>query len=461
MLSPQPSERRRGYSVGYVLLAIIALVSAVLIALRPTPRTTPLELWSFARNHTDTYAQFVPAWNGAHPDSAVTLRLFDGNALERRLLSSFRSGTPSGDLLEVQDQIACNVFAGPVSDVGFLDLTDRLREEGLDKILNPPSLSMWTTRGRTFGLPHDVHPVLLAYRSDLAEAAGIDVSQVETWEDFARVFAPLMAEKGPDGRPVRYLLNLWPTNAPWMYTLLLQAGGGAFLEDGTLAIDRPANVRALSALATWCAGPSRIAIDAPEFTFTGNKLRVDGVVVASLMPDWLTGIWRRDMPELGGKLKLMPLPAWERGGRRTSVMGGTMLGIARTSKNREQAWAFAKHLYTSGELWDKVHAETGIIPPVRTLWERPVFHQPSPYFSNQAPAELYIAQAPQVPLRVASPFLNTATLRMNQVFIELARLAEERGIADPAALEADATRLLREAQADLERRVARNVFLKR
>ena len=38
-----------------------------------------------------------------------------------------------------------------------------------------------------FALPHDVHPVMLAYRRDLFEQLGIDVNKLTTWDEFARV----------------------------------------------------------------------------------------------------------------------------------------------------------------------------------------------------------------------------------------------------------------------------------
>ncbi len=59
---------------------------------------------------------------------------------------------------------------------------------------NVPSFALWTTRGRIFGIPHDIHPVLLAHRADIIEAAGIDVSDIETWEDFDRILRPFMTD---------------------------------------------------------------------------------------------------------------------------------------------------------------------------------------------------------------------------------------------------------------------------
>ena len=93
-----------------------------------------------------------------------------------------------------------------IEDVGFVDLTERLESEGLLETINRPSFAPWTSRGRIYGIPHDVHPMLLCYRADIIEGAGIDMSKIETWEDFARELRPLMHDLDGDGRPDRFLL---------------------------------------------------------------------------------------------------------------------------------------------------------------------------------------------------------------------------------------------------------------
>ncbi len=101
-------------------------------------------------------------------------------------------------------------------------------------------------------------------------------------------------------------------------------------------MDAERNAFVLATIVSWCVGPDRVAADAPDFSASGNKLKVDGYVVANLMPDWMCNIYRREMPQLAGKIKLMPLPAWEKGGRRTSVWGGTMLGMPRDAANPDE-----------------------------------------------------------------------------------------------------------------------------
>lgn len=442
----------------WVLLAMAVFSTGYVLA-RKHQRTEGGVIWTFSRFHAPGYEPVLKEWNRAHPADPYQVVVLDYSALENRMLSGFLSGTPVADLMEVERNIAARAFTGPLEDVGFVDLTDRLMAEGLMGTINPPSFSPWTSRGRIFGLPHDVHPVMLAYRADIVEAAGIDLTKVETWDEFFAAMRPLMTDTDGDGRPERYLLNYWPTNSISTEMLLLQAGGALFDRDEKPTLNSDINVRVVCRLATWCAGPSRIAVDAPEFSAAGNALKIKGVVLASLMPDWLAGVWKTDLPGMAGQWKLMPLPAWEPGGLRTSVQGGSMLGIPKSTHDFESAWAVAKRLYLNPEGNAAFFRRSNIIPPSKASWSEPVFDEPDPYFAGQPAGRLFINQAPSVPFRSSSPFNTLALARVTDVIIALSDRASADRVADPDALEAEARRLLDAAQAQVVRQINRNVFL--
>jgi arabinosaccharide transport system substrate-binding protein len=447
-----------GLSPGAWVIVALALISAPLVALRSGTRSEDTQLWTFSRMHSLMYRPVVEAWNESR-EPTIDLSVLSLPALERRMLGGFLSGVPTADLLEVERRIASRAFSGPIGSVGFVDLTDRLRSEGLLDAINGPSFSAWTTRGRIFGLPHDVHPVMLCYRADIVEAAGIDVSRIETWDDFADSFRPLLGDADGNGEPDRYAISFWPaSHMDHLEVLLLQAGGGFFDERDRVRIATEINARVLATLATWVAGPGRIAADAPEFTASGNRLKIDGYVLAAVMPDWLCNIWKNDMPQLSGALKLMPLPAWEPGGRRTSVWGGTMLGIPKSAEGFDELWAFAKHLYLSDEIARELYRTADIVTPIRSHWDDPVFDVPDPYFSGQAKGRLYIDLAGDVPRRTASPYNTFALQRVQDALLRLVEHAERTKTYDRGALMPEAMRLLEQAEREVRKQVDRNVF---
>jgi arabinosaccharide transport system substrate-binding protein len=448
----------RYFCPGVWFVVILATVSSVLVVVIPVAPRPGMIFWLFDRNHAKIAGVIAEEWNEQHPATPVQVTLVTGGALSSRMLTGFYADTPVADLIEVERSLIGQVFAGPIEDVGFVDLTDRLKADGLDQMINTPSFSPWTNRGRIFGLPHDVHPVMLLYRSDLVEAAGIDVAQIETWDDYFRLLRPLMKDLDGDGRIDRYLLNAAPTSLQFHEVFMLQAGGGYFDSDGQPILNSSLNVKILSRLATWYAGPGRVTSEVPP-TGVAAQLVAEGYVIGFLAPDWYAGSIRSSLPTMAGRFKLMPLPAWEAGGRRTSVYGGTMLGITKASAHPDEAWEFAKQLYLSPQTAKRLYDVSRIVTPIKSNWGESFFDEPDPYYCNQAIGRMYINLAPDVPLRPSSPFYGNAQQVLNVAIIDLARYTDENAIDDPMALTEESQRLLDQAQAQLLQQMNRNVFI--
>ncbi|MEM9373594.1 MAG: hypothetical protein AAGA55_08105, partial [Planctomycetota bacterium] len=201
----------RGLSLGlWVMITLMAVTSVTLLRPSGSADQDAVSLWVFSPTHQNLYQPMLER-AGSRIEQPLEMSLMSIPAIERKMMSGFFSGLPTADLIECERGIVGRAFTGPPESVGFLDLTDRLREEGLLDKINGPSFGPWTSRGRIYGLPHDVHPVLLGYRADLVEQAGIDLSDVETWEDYFRAMAPLMGDEDGDGQPDRFALAFWPT----------------------------------------------------------------------------------------------------------------------------------------------------------------------------------------------------------------------------------------------------------
>ncbi len=270
--------------------------------------------------------------------------------------------------------------------------------------------------------------------------------------------SPLMRDRDGDGRPDRYLLEAWDANAI-ATIILLQQADGQLLDGDRPTVNLPRNAYVLARLVTWFTGPKRVCIDINQDSAIGHRQRLEGQVIGCLLPDWRAGQWKRENPGLGGKLKLMPLPAWEKGGRRTSVFGGTMLAINRKTENFETCWEFAKELYLSPRLAEQMFRETSIISPVKELWASPFYDEPDPYFSGQPSGRLYIEQAPHVPIRTSSPYYAYALQAVCGVLAELRAFADRTRTYDVPTLQVEAQRLLDREQLRTEREIQRNVFL--
>ncbi|MEZ5275720.1 MAG: extracellular solute-binding protein [Opitutaceae bacterium] len=449
------------FSAGFIVIAVLAVVSTLIVLNRKGTEIEGMEFWVFADLHYNLYKPVTDHWRETGEEN-VTVLLLEGQALERRMMSSFFTGTPIADLLEVHTGIAKKAWRGPIEAVGFTDLTDILHETGLYEMFNEPSFSGWTAQGHIFGLPHDVHPVLLTYRSDIVEAAGINVDELDTWDKFMEAMRPLVKDLNGDGRPDQFVLEMPETNGGIIVPLIMQAGGDLFDTEGNITVDTELNARVLSKFAVWAAaGPGKLSADKTLNDGPGRKLQMDGYVLAWLTPDWRAGSEKAYMEVLSGKLKLMPLPAWEEGGRRTTVMGGTMIGIPKSNPHPDDALRVAVKLYSDREIARGLFRIANIISPVKTIWDDPIYDQPDPFYSNQPNGRLFVNQAPNVPIRSSSPFLELATDEVGIAFSRLIQHAGNAGITDPEALIPEAHRLLKIAHENVARQVDRDVFLKK
>ncbi|MEM6749184.1 MAG: extracellular solute-binding protein [Planctomycetota bacterium] len=463
------AEPGGGYSLGVKIIAVLAVLSAGVLAFFPDPDRGEMELLTFSKGHADTYRPMLndPAFRARTRLPTVEVIQTNTQPLSRRISASFWSGTEVGDVIEVERGMIGAFFSTTLKAIGFVDLTDRLESEGLLESINTPSFAPWTTRGRIFGLPHDVHPVMLAYHKGIFDGAGVDVESIETWTDFRREMQKVVAAKGDDGRPLRYGIAMWTANFnDQIEALMLQAGGGTFILDPetgreVLAVNHEANAVVLANVVAWCVGPNRIAIDAPEFNPSANQLKLEGRVAAAIMPDWLAGVWQKDLPGLSGEIRLMPLPAWsvDPQRRRTTVWGGTALMIPSTADDHDLSWRLAKELYLSRELAEELYKVNRIISPMTSMWGEDFYHQPDPYFGGQQPGTLFIELAPDVPLRTSSPFRGTALGKIGQAIFDLKQYADDEGVHEPDALLPEARRLLQKAHDLTREEMDRNLIL--
>ncbi|KXU36455.1 hypothetical protein AXK12_03300 [Cephaloticoccus capnophilus] len=450
-------------SPGSAVIFCLAIASAVLVALIPYREPDGITFWVFATPHRDAYIEPIAHWNEEHPpESRFTMTMLHPNVIEHRMISGFLSGTPVADLLETHEGIYPRVYHGPLDQIGFLDITDRLHEEGLYEQYDRTTLLQHTHRGHHFGLPITAAPALLAYRSDLAEAAGISdeaIAQIETWDDYFRVMRPLMTDLDGDGRPDRYLLSLGEVSIEAIRMLVLQNDGVLFDKDGNPSFANAQNARTLATLTTWITGPKRVATDVALHTSTGHKQRLDGFVVGTIITNWMLAQWKRENPQIEGKLKFIPIPAFEPGGRRTSTSGSTMISINKHSLHIETAWEMAKNLYTSIEVAEYLYRVAGMITPLKENWDAPFYHEPDPFCGGQQTGTLFIEQIPHMPQSPVSPYQNLAYSELVNAMMALRTYAEQYSIYEVEPLAIEALRLLKKSQEALQKLVDRNVFI--
>jgi arabinosaccharide transport system substrate-binding protein len=433
-----------------MVIVVLMLVSGSWLLFHPIPQNTAtLRLWTFAAVHCDAYKQAVPGFEAQHPGVTVDIELVHGDAITSRLQSAFWADLDVPDLVEVEISSAGTFFRGPVADVGFVDLTDWLKQSGyLDRIVKS-RFSPYTSHGRVFGLPHDVHPVMLAYRRDLFEQLGIDADRLQTWDDF------VLEGRRVTKRGERYMIQFSDVTSQNLEMLLFQRGGGYFDANGDLLMDNEIAVETIKWYIPLVAGSHLIASDPGTSDQAFTRALEDGYILSFVCPDWRSRLIERNVPQMAGKMALMPVPAFTRGGRRTSTWGGTMLGITKHCRNKELAWQLALYLYFDRQQLAARYRETNILSPLKTAWDLPVLREPRPYWSDQPIGKLYAELAEQVPPQYASPFTSLAKEKLGQVISASASYYNSHG---EEGFEAFVRVRLKQAADDVRRQMERNPF---
>ncbi|MFT5374211.1 MAG: arabinosaccharide transport system substrate-binding protein [Candidatus Latescibacterota bacterium] len=431
------------------LILIITLLAGVYLVLNPVKKSqATMRLWTFASNHSVPYQKAVPSFEANNPGVTLDVQLVHGDAVNSRLRAAFWADLDVPDLVEVEISRAGSFFRGPPDDVGFIDLVPLLKKTGYYDRIVKTRYAPYTSRGKIYGLPHDVHPVVLAYRRDLFEELGIDVDAIKTWDDFVRI-----------GREVtipgeRYLMELSDNNASSYEMFLFQRDGGYFDAEGQLTMDNELALETLLFFIPLVAGPERIGSDLGSGRVFTQAVE-QGYFMSYICPDWRSKVTETDIPRMAGKMALMPLPAVEEGGRRTSTWGGTMLGITRACPNPELAWKVAEHLYfNKAELAERFRA-TNILPPLKDAWEHPAFDEERPYWSGQKLGRVYADLADDVPPQYASPLIETAKSKMAGVISASAVYYRENG---DDGFEAFARARLNAAAEEVRRYIRRNPY---
>lgn len=424
---PPPWWRRLPMGLAPLMVLLVAVLSYLILLTMPPERVeADVVMWTFSPDHHNSYQRALPAFQERHPDRQVATLLVHDSAINQRLSSAFWAGVNVPDLVEVEISQVGTFFRGPVEQIGFIDLRSRLEEAGMLERIPANRLAPYTHQGRIFGIPHDVHPVMFAYRADLLdpllEEAGLTIDDLDTWDAYTQFAREYVLPTG------RFMLQMEDAAGYGFEPYLYQAGGGYFNADGEVTIDADVVVETLLWWLPLVAGPDAICVNYGSWGLPFFRGLEEGQYLMVIAPDWRTGSIERNLPQLSGKMKLMPLPAFAPGGRRTSSWGGTMLGITRATPDPDFAFELAMHLYADVDMLEETFRTTNILPADRQAWTRPAFSEPREYWSGQAIGSEYAALADDLPIQIGHPYLGLAKDKLGEVVVSAVARARRRGM---------------------------------
>jgi arabinosaccharide transport system substrate-binding protein len=249
----------------------------------------------------------------------------------------------------------------------------------------------------------------------------------------------------------RHAIELPEAAIDYVIVMLQQRGINLVDDRNRLYFTDPRVADTIAFYAQMVAGPRKVSGQSTGGQGAFAKDVADGNLCAFVTADWRVTYIKRFSENLSGRMRMMPLPIFDPGDKRTGTWGGTMIGITRGCENPDEAWRMIEKLYLSEEGLQSRRKYSDVIPPVKSLWDDPAYHQPDPYFGGQMADELFIELAREIPVRYVTPATGLAQAQLNAVLAKATDYIRTRGNAD--GLEAAIMPWLVEAQRDLKNRM--------
>lgn len=353
-----------------------------------------LELWTFANTHARWFKEQAERYKAeVNPDFDLKVVEIAYSDMHDRLRISLQSGGIGAPDLSDVEQGAFGSFLRGGGDPGFVPLNNMLESGGYNKQLVSNRQALYTYDDVTYGIEHALTPVVLYYRADIWEGAGVDPQGFETWDDFV-MGARIVLEQNPGVVPL-------PINETLPEVILRQRGGDYFDAEGNVTIDSELSIDTMN----WLLGliDEGIAAQMPTDSAQWAAFK-DGTQIAMVGADWYAGSLKDNASELEGMWKAAPLPAWEEGGIRTSVWGGTGLTVIASGDNVEEAKRFLEFAMLSEEGNVRRFELTNLFPPFIPAMTNERLRAPDAYFSGQDLGAVFAEVGPDAPAQYQSPY---------------------------------------------------------
>ncbi|MEK5254271.1 extracellular solute-binding protein [Paenibacillus sp. FSL F4-0125] len=214
------------------------------------------------------------------------------------------------------------------------------------------------------GLPTDIGPTVVYYRTDLAEAAGLPSDPegfggaIDTWDKFAAV---AKAFKEKTGKPFVDLTDLTfnalrDQSADEIY---FSKADGSFIGDTNPQVRKAYDFTVKGIQEGWI---SNLMLWSPEW---GQGMN-DGSFAVVMGPAWMAGNVKSNAPDTTGKWKIAQLP--EGAGN----WGGSFLTLPKEGKHSKEAYDFIAWMDNKDNQLESFKTK-GLMPSIPALYEDPAF----------------------------------------------------------------------------------------
>lgn len=315
----------------------------------------------------------VPAFNREHPNVKVTVEdLGNLQAYDRGLAGCAAGGTGLPDIYQIENneaEVFWQRFPDCFADLGRLGIT------GLDAEFPAFKLVELTADGKALAMPWDSGPVVVFYRHDLYQQAGVDPASVKSWADFAEAGRKIGEATG--GK-VKLATASIGSDDEWFRMLGNANGCGYFDAAGeNVALASPACAETLETI--------KVLVDAGVIARGGWNEQIQnvkaGTVASAVYGAWYEGTIRTNAADQSGQWGVFPMPGSD--GPGAANIGGSALAIPAGSANGAAAAAFLRMALGTPEGQIAMLKSHGLVPSLNAALSDPYVNEPQPFWGGQ------------------------------------------------------------------------------
>ena len=317
-------------------------------------------------------------------DLTIDVQQVPYDEMHDSLASQLVAGTGAPDLITIEVSQTARFFVPPF-EAEFRDL--QLPGQ-VPEILARQEPYRDTT-GRQLGIEvADAHPGFLYYRVDIFEEAGVDVADIETWDDYIAAGEQILEETG-------HLLTNYSIEAEVDYapfTSLFVQNGNPLYADGEFVMNDSNTQEVLERILEAREAGILADEDMDDSTLHQRYLGEieDDQVASFIMPNWYFN--SRLMPDVQEpNWRIAPAPKFDHTDHDSFTWGGTSINVVESQTDYpELAEAFVMYTLTTTNQLDKF-VMSGFLPVTQPALDSPEFTEftAPEIFGDQPVGQMY------------------------------------------------------------------------
>ncbi|THF71510.1 extracellular solute-binding protein [Deinococcus sp. Arct2-2] len=330
----------------------------------------------------------IPGFNKLYPNIEVKINSLAYADHHNALTTALSTGKGAGDVEAIDFGFVAKFAEGN----GMTDLSKAPFNAGQfkSKFVGYTFPQATTQDGRMVGMPTDVGPGSMFFRTDLLAKAKVLPAQLNaSWESYIANGKKVVA-----ANPGVFLIPDASEAAQIILRTGLKSGEGMYFDKSNKVLVSPTNARFVRAFTV--AKQIRDAkLDAragaafsPEWTTAFQK----GNLATEFSGAWLVGHMQNWLAkDYAGKWNAQNLP-----GNTFASYGGSFWGIPAQSQNKDAAWNFIKYLTTNPAQQVLAFKTTGAFPALKAAQSDSMFNEGVAYLANQKTRLLWRSAAAKI-----------------------------------------------------------------